>query len=207
MSSNGPKSNSGKPDQSQKPGSNPDQASQVLCSRVTELRKKNDLTLDQLATLSGVSRSMLSQIERGQANPTLAVTFRIAQAFGISIGELVDQPWAAPTIEVVHGNDPNNFFRTDPECHIRTLSPLHMEKSVEFYELRLSPAASLKSAPHFEGTKELLTVTKGSARVRSGDTNCSLEQGDTAHYRADLAHIIENNGEEELICYLVVTYR
>ena len=183
----------------------PDYASQVLCSRVTDLRKKNNLTLDQLATASGVSRSMLSQIERGQANPTLAVTFRIAQAFGISIGELVDQPWASPSIEVVHGDDPNNLFRSDQECQIRTLSPLYMEKNVEFYELRLAPSASLRSSPHFEGTKELLTVTNGSASIHAGDSHCKLSQGDSAHYRADLEHIIENSGKKELVCFLVVT--
>ena len=105
-----------------------DPASHVLCNRVTELRKKHKLTLDQLASASGVSRSMLSQIERGQANPTLTVTFRIAQAFGMSIGELVDQPWQTSTIEVVHGEDKSNLFRADKECQIRTLSPLHMEK-------------------------------------------------------------------------------
>ncbi|GGK56053.1 helix-turn-helix domain-containing protein [Amphritea balenae] len=182
-----------------------DPASQVLCSRVTELRKKNKLTLDQLAAASGVSRSMLSQIERGQANPTLAVTFRIAQAFGITIGELVDQPWAASTIEVVHGDDANNLFRADDECRIRTLSPLHMEKNIEFYELRIAPQASLVSAPHFEGTKELLTVTKGAARLTAGDNSRNLAEGDSAHYRGDLEHSIDNCGDDELICYLVVT--
>ena len=182
-----------------------DAASKVLCSRVTELRKKNKLTLDQLAAASGVSRSMLSQIERGQANPTLAVTFRIAQAFGISIGELVDQPWASSTIEMVHGNDASNLFRADDECQIRTLSPLHMEKNIEFYELRIAPKAKLASAPHYEGTKELLTVASGSARILSGDKECLLQESDSAHYRADLEHIIENNGDETLVCYLVVT--
>ena len=55
-----------------------DTVSQTLCLRVAGLRKKQELTLEQLASASGVSRSMLSQIERGQANPTLAVTYRIA---------------------------------------------------------------------------------------------------------------------------------
>ena len=183
------------------PDKNADAASTVLRARVTELRKKNKLTLDQLATSSGVSRSMLSQIERGQANPTLAVTFRIAQAFGISIGELVDQPWASATIEVVHGDDSNNLFRADDECQIRTLSPLHMEKNIEFYELRLAPQAQLASAAHYEGTKEILTVTKGSAEVTSGDTKRKLAEGDSAHYRADLQHTIENNGKDELLFY------
>lgn len=182
-----------------------DETSEVLCQRVTELRKKNKLTLEQLAAASGVSRSMLSQIERGQANPTLTVTFRIAQAFGISIGELVDQPWASSAIELVHGDDPNNVFREDDECRIRTLSPLHMEKDIEFYELRIAPKCSLSSAAHYEGTKELLTVVNGSARVYSGETECVLSEGDSAHYRADLQHTIENSGRKELVCYLVVT--
>ncbi len=185
----------------------PEPAGKVLCDRVTELRKKNGMTLDQLAAASGVSRSMLSQIERGQANPTLAVTFRIAQAFGMTIGELVDQAWATSPIEVTHGNDPKHLFRSDKECKIRTLSPLHMEKNVEFYELRLAPNARLQSTPHYEGTKELLTVTNGHAHVQVGEHECKLGEGDSAHYRADLEHTIENRGKKEMVCFLVVTYK
>ncbi len=80
-----------------------------------------------------------------------------------------------------------------------------MEKNIEFYELRIATDAGLVSAPHYEGTKELLTVTRGSARVISGDSDCRLGEGDSAHYRGDLAHSIENCGEGELLCYLVVT--
>ncbi len=182
-----------------------DAASQALCLRVTELRKKHKLTLEQLAATSGVSRSMLSQIERGKANPTLAVTFRIAQAFGITIGELVDQPWSAPTIEVVHGDDPNMLFRNDEECQIRTLSPLHMERNIEFYELTLAAGAALVSAAHYEGTRELLTISRGQARVDSGDSSHDIGAGDSAHYRADLPHTIANTGTTPLVAYLVVS--
>ena len=104
----------------------------------------------------------------GRANPTLAITFRIANAFGLSIGELVESTASNPNIEVVHGSDPNNLFRADDECRIRTLSPLHMEKNVEFYELIIEPKASLTSTAHFEGTQELLTVTSGTAEVEIG---------------------------------------
>jgi len=186
-------------------GSDPAKVSQTLCYRVAELRKKQQLTLEQLASASGVSRSMLSQIERGQANPTLAVTYRIAEAFGMTIGELIDQPWMSSTIERVHGDDPNNLFRSDAECTIRTLFPLHIEKKIEFYEVRLVAGAKLASASHFEGTKELLTVVRGSAAIHSGDSVVSLSAGDSAHYRADLAHSIVNSGKTELVCYLVVT--
>lgn len=184
-----------------------DPASQLLCERVSELRKLHGFTLDQLAAASGVSRSMLSQIERGQANPTLAVTFRIAQAFGMSIGELVDDPAASANIEVIHGNDPNHLFSSDGRCQIRTLSPLHMEKNIEFYELRMQPGGALISSPHFDGTRELLTVATGRATLVSGSTSCELEQGDSAHYRADVEHTITNAGDGETTAYLVVTYR
>ncbi len=184
-----------------------DLTSQVLQDRVTALRKKNKLTLNQLAALSGVSRSMLSQIERGQANPTLGVTFRIAQAFGISIGELVEQADSSANIDIVHADDPNNLFRGDKECKIRTLSPLHTGKSVEFYELKIAAKSNLKSAAHIEGARELLTVTQGSASIESGTTHCVLGVGDSAHYRADLEHCIENTGKDELVCFLVVTYQ
>ncbi len=192
-------------DAAHKSAAEADPASQALCERVAELRKRHNLTLDQLAASSGVSRSMLSQIERGQANPTLAVTYRIAQAFGITIGELVDQPWSFSAIEVVHGEDQTNLYRSDEECRIRTLSPLHMEKNIEFYDIRIAPGARLASAPHYQGTRELLTVTKGEAHLRSGDSSCKLKQGDSAHYRADLAHAIENRGKKDLVCYLIVT--
>ncbi len=178
-----------------------------LATRVIELRKRRGLTLEQLAAASGVSRSMLSQIERGKANPTLAVTLRIAQAFDMNIGDLVDQPWTASRIEVVRSDDANQLFRDDRDCRIRTLSPLHMEKNVEFYEVRLAPGARLHSAAHFEGTRELLTVTQGQARILAGDNRCELNQGDSAHYHADLEHTIENCGEEELVSFLVVTYQ
>lgn len=184
-----------------------DPASEFLCQRVTELRQQHRFTLEQLAAASGVSRSMLSQIERGRANPTLAVTYRIAQAFGISIGELVDDPSASAGIEVVYGNDPATLFRADHECQIRTLSPLHQEKSVEFYEIRLQPRARLASSAHYDGTRELFTVAEGCARILSGGTSCDLSNGDTAQYRADVDHCITNAGDDALRGYLVVTYK
>jgi len=180
---------------------------QVFCERVAALRQRKGFTLEQLAAASNVSRSMLSQIERGQANPTLAVIYRIAEAFGMSIGELVDGPEAGPEIEIVHGNDPKNLFRADTQCQIRTRSPLHMEKAVEFYELTIQPGAELASAAHFDGARELFSVTRGRAALRAGKTRCELETGDSAHYHADLPHCIRNAGDTVLQGYLVVTYK
>jgi len=177
-----------------------------LGKRVAELRQKHKLTLEQVATMSGVSRSMLSQIERGSANPTLAVTFRIARAFGISVGELVDSDWETPNVEVIRGEDPKTIFRDDSDARVRTLSPLHTEKNIEFYEVRLGAGASLESEAHFDGTQEILTVVTGSIEIDSGEMTRDLVEGDSAYYRADVSHTIRNGGDGDALCFLVVTY-
>lgn len=177
-----------------------------LLNRLSQLRKKKQWTLEQLSAASDVSRSMLSQIERGQANPTLSVAIRIAQAFGISLDDLVKESWDASSIDIIRADDPTHLYRSDHQCRIRTLSPLNMEKDVEFYELQFVPGASLVSAPHFEGTRELLTIEKGTVNVISGKDTCKLKKGDSAHYRADVEHTIENAGQGEARGFLVVMY-
>lgn len=150
---------------------------------------------------------MLSQIERNQANPTLAVAFRIAEAFGMTLGELVETPQATTHIDVIRADDRAHHYRSDQDCRIRTLSPLHLEKDVEFYEVRLQAGGALRSAPHFEGTREFLTVQQGRVTVTSDKDATELRKGDSAGYRADVPHAIENSGRGVAVLFLVVIYR
>lgn len=178
-----------------------------LGSRVKQLRTARGWSLDVLAGASGVSRSMLSQIEREQANPTLAVTMRIAQAFGMALGDLLEMPDAASSVTVIRGEDRTYHYRSDKWCRLRTLSPLNLEKDVEFYEVQLQPGGALRSSPHFEGTREFLTVQKGQVRLESGGDAEELGAGDSASYRADLPHAIINTGRHEALLFLVDIYR
>ncbi len=180
-----------------------DAISRRLGARLRELRSEKGWSLELLASASGVSRSMLSQIEREQANPTLAVTLRIAQAFGMTLGELVEEPEATSAVIVIRANDRAFHYRSDELCRIRTLSPLNVERDVEFYEIRLRPGGVLRSAPHFQGTRELLTVVTGTVRVESAGDSEILNPGDSASYRADVLHAIVNTGEDECVVFLV----
>jgi len=189
-------------------GSSPAEAiHRHLGGRVKELRASREWSLEALAQASGVSRSMLSQIEREMANPTLAVTLRIARAFGMTLGELLEMPGAASTVTVIRADDSAYHYRSDEDCRLRTLSPLNLEKDVEFYELKLPPGGALRSSPHFEGTREFLTVQKGHVRVESGGDTEDLNPGDSSSYRADTQHAIVNTGKGEALLYLVVIYR
>ena len=162
--------------------------SKYVCERIKLMRKRKGWTLEQLASASGVSRSMLSQVERGAANPTLAVAFRIAQAFDVSLANLVEGVNNQPRIAVIQRDDLSSIFRDDDTCRIRTLSPLNLEKDVEFYELVLRAGQRLDSAAHFSGTREFLTVQSGVVRIHSGDESAELRKGDSVQYLS-LIHI------------------
>ncbi len=181
-------------------------AANSVCRRIRELRAERNWPLERLATLSGVSRSMLSQIEREKANPTLAVTLRIAHAFDLSLSQLVETSETSPEIEVIRADDERHVFRSDRDCRIRTLSPLDLEKDVEFYEVVLARGGALRSAPHFQGTREFLTVVDGAVHVESGTAARELGRGDSASYRADVPHAVVNAGEGEASIFLVVIY-
>lgn len=189
-----------------KPAEEEDPIGRQLCGRVRELRKKKGWTLEEMSAACGVSRSMLSEIERGNANPTVAVAFRIAQAFAMSLGDLVETPAASPRIDVIRGDDRTFHYRSDKHIRIRTLSPLHLEKSVEFYEIVLKPGGALVSSPHFEGARELLTVQSGRVNLTSAGERAELSRGDSAHYPADVPHSIRNAGDSDAVLFLVVTY-
>ena len=175
--------------------------------RLKQLRVERGWSLEALESASGVSRSMLSQIERGKANPTLAVTCRIARVFGMSIGELVETPGATSSINVIRSDDHAYHYRSDKDCVIRTLSPLNLEKDVEFYEVQLNEGGALRSAAHYEGTREFVTVQKGKIRIESGGDNEELEPSDSASYRADVPHALVNVGRGTAVIFLVDIYR
>jgi transcriptional regulator with XRE-family HTH domain len=178
-----------------------------LGRRVKKLRGSFAWSLEQLASASGVSRSMLSEIERERANPTLSVTYRIARAFGLSLQDLLENNDPTLAIQTIRVTDQEQIFRKDKQCQIRTLSPLNLERDIEFYEVILAPGGTLRSQPHVAGTREFLTVKEGKVELSSGHSSDTLNKGDSATYRADLKHSVVNNGSNEATLFIVVIYR
>jgi transcriptional regulator with XRE-family HTH domain len=170
--------------------------------RVRELRRARDWSLDALSQASGVSRSMLSEIERGEAMPTLALALAIARALGTRLGDLVDGGQESP-LQVVRHNDPMYHYRTAGDCQIRTLSPLDPDRMIEYYRLDFDRGGELRSQPHFTGTREIVYVDVGRVRVESDDDHVVLTAGDSVTFAADVPHAIVNVGRSRARVYLI----
>lgn len=174
---------------------------------IQAFRKDQRLTLGQLAETSGVSKSMLSQIERGQANPTFAVLWSLTRALGIEISDLIDG--SAVTIQddainVVTDAATPQIKSADGGCTLKILGPPQLAGGTEWYDVSFSPGASLDSAPHAPGTMEHFTALSDTFEVTSGDALRMLQSGDTARYNADVAHRITNTSTKLARGLLVV---
>jgi transcriptional regulator with XRE-family HTH domain len=172
------------------------------------LRLARGLTLEDLSRIAGVSKSMLSQIEREKANPTIAITWRLANALGVQIGELLSsEVRTADTIRVVESHE----IPTLPGAHagysLRILGPMELAGKYEWYELTLQPGGELASQGHDPGTVEHLTIVTGTVELEVGAEKKKIKHGATARYPADQNHVIRNAGKAEAKALMVVVHR
>jgi XRE family transcriptional regulator, regulator of sulfur utilization len=166
-----------------------------LATRLKETRKSKGLSLEAMAKLSGVSRSMLSQIERGQSSPTVATLWSLTQALQVDFAGLLDDDSGAGTIrEIMRANRTPTIDSQGEGCRIRILSPPGQAGQLEVYDIRFTSGASLISEPHRQGCHEDLTVLEGALEVTSGDESAQLAEGDTLRYEADCTHAIRAVG-------------
>lgn len=174
--------------------------------KVGILRKSSGLTLKELSASSHVSVSMLSEIERGNRQPTIDVACRIAKALGTSLSRLVDEK-PSPSRLVIRAED--QPVLVDPKSGIRriSLSPMSGQGSLEFLRFEFPPKAVSGSFPsHEPETVEYAVVLKGEVIVRLGDEQYHLREGDCFYYRADCAHGFENPADKDA-CLHVIIYR
>ena len=178
-----------------------------LGTQLRSQRAARNLTLEELSQLAGVSKAMLSQIEQNKVNPTVAIMLKIADALNVGIGELIDISAQRNFLRIIPADDKHYTFRADNLCTIRTLSPLSLEKSIEFYQITLEAGGELRSEPHFTGTEEFLYIAKGRLSVTSNQETIKTNKGDSIHYRADVPHRLQNIGKGRAEAYLIVRYR
>lgn len=173
---------------------------------IQRLRNERKLTLEDLSRAAGVSKSMLSEIERNKANPTIAVVWRLTNALGISLDHLFTHPRPDGTIRVLGAHESPMLSSETKGYQLRVWGPIELAGKFEWYELLLQPGGALISDAHEPGTTEHLTVVRGCVEVEVNDHLRPVEQGQTARYPADVRHALRNTTSEPAKALLVVVH-
>lgn len=162
----------------------------TLPRRLKEARKERGLSLDAVANLSGVSRSMVSQIERGESSPTISTLWNLTQALNVDFAGLMDERVSGDRVETLRAANVPTIGNIGSGCRIAILSPAEDAGAYEVYDIAFDTGGSLSSEPHARGVTEQVTVLEGAIRVTSGGASSHLSEGDTARYAADVPHEI-----------------
>lgn len=175
-----------------------------LGERVRALRRERGWTLEMLAERSGVSRAMISKLERGEKNPTLVVAAKVAEGLGMNLSQLVSVEEKSKVVVVPRER---RMTMRDPETGFerQLLSPSLGGRGVEFIR-NVVPENSTSGElpPHRRGVEQYVVVERGRLRAVLGGEEHVLEEGDAAYFEADVAHRFDNAGEGECSYYLVI---
>ena len=167
---------------------NSDDILTLLPARLREARRAQGLSLEAVANLSGVSRSMVSQIERGESSPTIATLWNLTRALQVDFAGLLDGDESADQIELLSYAQVPRIDRVGEGVCIRILSPPEEAGRHEVYDLSFDPKGILDSQPHKRGAREQLSVISGTVTVRSGTAVQDVGPGEIARYAADVPH-------------------
>ncbi len=176
---------------------------------IAQFRASRNHSLQDLSNLSGVSKGMISQIENGQVNPTLAVVWKLASGLGVRLQDLLDEPDAnKPGIEFIYLTKENCPTLTSPGhgYEVQILNTTDMVETVELYLVRFMPNGEMTSAPHVTGTMETVTVFQGEVEVDVDGARHRVKSHETARYSADVPHCLRCAGDKEALAYLAVKF-
>jgi transcriptional regulator with XRE-family HTH domain len=166
--------------------------SSQLGRTVAKLRKDYGLSLADLSGQSGVAKSIISQIERNETNPTLTTIWRLAHALDVSIETVLHGGEDGPFIEHTSRGGTPILMSEDGLCRLAVIGWLNTVDWLQWYDFQAEPGGVLGSEAHPRGSIECLSVLEGELEVVVGEAAEVARAGETLRYRCDRPHRIRN---------------
>ncbi|MDQ0345603.1 helix-turn-helix domain-containing protein [Ancylobacter vacuolatus] len=159
---------------------------------IQRLRKAYNLSLSELSEQSGVAKSIISQIERNETNPTLATVWRLSQALDMSIDRFMAATDDEPFVEHLTRADTPILLSEDGKCRLTITGWIKTVEWLQWFDFVAGPGGELISDGHQRGSVECLSVLAGELQVECGDVIETARAGETLRYRCDRRHVIRN---------------
>ena len=163
-----------------------------LGKRLSDLRKRKNMTLDELSQKSGVSKSILSQIERDLSNPTVITISRIASALGENLSDFFLKIEVEDMDTIERSKETPSITSKDGLCQLNILGAGETVNWLQWYLLNMKPKGVLDSSSHGPKTFENLTVLDGEVEVDNGGSKEIIKKGDTFRFQTNKNHLIKN---------------
>ncbi|PLR33309.1 XRE family transcriptional regulator [Chimaeribacter californicus] len=180
------------------------QVSEAVSRRINACRKSRKLSLDELSRRAGVSKGMLVEIEKGTANPSIAILCKIAAALGLSVADIVNVA-DTPVAHLITEDEMPVLWHGPAGGSARLLAGTQGPDMIELWRWELFPGEVFSSPGHPPGTVELFHVEQGVLAFQVGDTHLTIAAGCAAVAKTDLPHQYAHTGDEPVVFTLSVT--
>ena len=179
-----------------------DQMNVIVAKNIKRLREENKLSMDELAKLSGVSKSMLAQIERGDGNPTISTLWKISNGMKVPFDALTVRP--KNPYEIVRTAELQPLLEDGGKVKNYSLFPDDENRRFAVYYLELDKDSYWESEPHLKGTVEFITIFEGKIEIYADGQSFVVEKGESIRFKADVIHSYKNIGQESAILHMIL---
>jgi transcriptional regulator with XRE-family HTH domain len=190
-----------------------EQVPDVVAQNLRTLREQRNLSLTQLAELTGVSKSMLRQIEIGQSNPTVATVWKVANGLRVPFTALMTRQEPEVSVQPFTGRPPlhGGAADGDPDCRRGgyRLYPLVLfdpQRALEVYYVEIDPGVSLDAEPRQGNTQEHVFVQRGPIEVTVEHTTHTVQTKHEIRFPANCSHGYHNPGPEMATAMMLISY-
>ncbi|MGV8905261.1 MAG: helix-turn-helix domain-containing protein [Acetobacterium sp.] len=177
---------------------------ELVAKNFKGIRVAKKLSLDSVSKFTGVSKSMLGQIERGEVNPTISVLWKIANGLKISFTSLIEKH--EDEIQIVNKNQGISLQADEGKYINYLIFPFDLQHGFEVYTIEILSGGSLKADPHLQGTEEMITVFSGALELGVCDKIYTLSAGDSIRFKSDVNHSYKNPGNETTKLSMIIYY-
>ena len=176
----------------------------IVSTNLKTIRESKKLSLDQAAKLTGVSKSMLGQIERGDTNPTISVLWKIANGLKVSFSSIIEK--TVSDAEIIRHEEIVALKEDDGKYINYPVFPFDDSRRFETYRIEILPEGKLSALPHLVGTEEYITVFGGHVSITINDAQFDLGKGDSIRFKADVPHSYHNKGNSAASLSMTIYY-
>ena len=174
----------------------------AVAQNIKRLREKQKLSMDELSRLSGVSKSMLAQIERGDGNPTLSSLWKIANGMRVPFDTLTARP--KPDYQIIRLPDIQPILEDEGRVKNYSVFPDDEGRRFSVYYMELDPGSFWCSDPHVIGTTEFITLIRGTLEIVAGEQTFTIHPSESIRFPGDTAHSYRNLDEGPTALHLIM---
>ena len=169
-----------------------------------QARQARNLSLDETAVLTGVSKAMLGQIERGESNPTVSTMWKIASGLKITLSTLMGA--AGNSYDVLKREDLQPIYEADDKMTLYNVFPFDPASGFEYLYIELDPGCYYESPTHGEVLEEYVIVTQGVLEMVINNQAFTLCQGYSIRFKGGERHSYANPTEGITVFQNVLRY-